>query len=272
VRYYANILEVSLRCWWCLVEYIFALLFGSILSKTFLDFVISPEWTSLFGIVCALIRTLVVLILLWFRYHHLIENPPKGLPSRITISKIKMSWTSFVVCLFHFADLFLMLGVQWWTGRWVFSFANYLEDSQLELYKVSNFLIFTPILEELVFRGILTYILATRIQHKGKCILFSNLIFGLFHLVNLFGSSYSFWYVLLQVFLGMEIGLFYGCQFLLSQNIWECIILHMVNNITSSFLPATTLEFADPLITVSLLQTVIVYGFLLWNRRHLLLW
>jgi membrane protease YdiL (CAAX protease family) len=89
-------------------------------------------------------------------------------------------------------------------------------------------LFFTPIQEELVFRVLLFHLLFRRYySHAGAtastadarsarsgaqketdkdkmhylftCAILSNAFFGLFHLVNLFSSTYSRYYVILQV-------------------------------------------------------------------------
>jgi len=57
----------------------------------------------------------------------------------------------------------------------------------------------TPFLEELVFRGFLFSIIFKRTGFSMKGILLPNVLFGLFHLVNLASSRLSLIYILLQV-------------------------------------------------------------------------
>jgi membrane protease YdiL (CAAX protease family) len=56
--------------------------------------------------------------------------------------------------------------------------------------------------------------------------------------------------------LGFEIGLFYSFSFLLSGSVWVPIAYHVLNNITSSFLPSqlhqqqSPWSIVDPIIAV----------------------
>ncbi len=75
---------------------------------------------------------------------------------------------------------------------------------------------------------------------KRNVVVLNSMMFGLIHLLNVFGSRYGPVYIALQVSLGMMIGLFYSMRFLLSATIIEPILLHACNNLYSSFLPVET--------------------------------
>lgn len=80
--------------------------------------------------------------------------------------------------------------------------------------------------------------LAWTSRWKLDCVVASAVTFGLVHLLNLFGSRYTRTYIVLQVFLGMTLGAFYCLRFVLSQNaMLETVMLHVINNVFSSFLP-----------------------------------
>jgi membrane protease YdiL (CAAX protease family) len=50
----------------------------------------------------------------------------------------------------------------------------------------------------------------------------------------------------------MEVGLVYSLCFILSGTIWECVLLHAVNNFVSGFLSSTRqLDFNDPIVLSS---------------------
>ena len=89
-------------------------------------------------------------------------------------------------------------------------------------------------------------------QRNGAavCAIVTSVLFGLFHLVNLVSSRFSAPYIVMQVFLGTEIGLFYTLFMLYTNNLAGSIVLHVFNNLFSSLMPPTpdlhTLLF-DPL-------------------------
>jgi len=109
---------------------------------------------------------------------------------------------------------------------------------------------------------------------EWTCIILSSAFFGLFHLVNLFGTTYQKPYVFLQVIIGFLMGVFYSCSFVFSGSLWVPIGYHVLNNFASSFMPPKLLQISaaagyhywwtDPIILLPLFQTVATYSFLLW--------
>jgi len=144
------------------------------------------------------------------------------------------------------------------------------ENGTINYARSITIIIFSPMQEELVFRGILNYLLRRRIPDTWHCMLLSNIIFGLFHLTNIFGN-YSLFYVILQIALGFLLGLFYNCQLYIGYSIWEPVILHTINNLSSSLLSTREeLDWTHPLVIFPLIQTFLVYGMLLWySKKHM---
>lgn len=87
------------------------------------------------------------------------------------------------------------------------------------------------LLEELIFRGIVLMViedLLAKKKHKPLLtVLFSSLLFSLFHLTNLFtGASISG--VLLQCLYTFLIGGMLGVTMLKGRNVWLCVLIHAI--------------------------------------------
>ncbi|MDE6411915.1 MAG: CPBP family intramembrane metalloprotease [Clostridia bacterium] len=83
--------------------------------------------------------------------------------------------------------------------------------------------------EELLFRGIIFSSLSDYFKKKGRScflpVLFSSVIFGLFHFINLFDGA-GILAVLQQVGYSFLIGAMLAIVLLKTKNIWLCIFLH----------------------------------------------
>lgn len=108
-------------------------------------------------------------------------------------------------------------------------YIEYQKTGLLQGYPLSISIIFVPIYEEIIFRGI---ILGTLIKNtsKIKAIIISSLLFGLWHLKNIF--------FLEPEQLIHQIGyttLFFGPIMayitLRAKTIWPAVILHYLNNL-----------------------------------------
>lgn len=100
-----------------------------------------------------------------------------------------------------------------------------------------------PIMEELLFRK--TLIDRTAQYGEGMAIVFSGLVFGLFH-GNLVQFAYAFF-----------LGVFFGFIYIKTRNIVYPIILHMITNFLGSFVgtiildASNYLEFANKMMEIS---------------------
>ena len=112
-------------------------------------------------------------------------------------------------------------------------------NKRLLLYYVIYFLL-VGIIEELFFRGILAeQILQIILEHKHdrssiiKSVIFSSLIFALFHIQNLFGADAAG--VLIQMLGAFLIGMVFTAVYYRTGNIYVVIFLHAFNDIAAVF-------------------------------------
>lgn len=211
----------------------------------------------------------------------------RALPEWLGLLKPRVSYLAMQLIAYQLVVTLLLVCIQAATGSWYMGFSNFFapDASAAEAhgagaagegpklvgyYNIFNLIFFDPIKEEIIFRGCLFYVLYHRSHKAGTCAVIANILFGLFHLINLFNGRFSSVYVLMQVALGIEIGLFYSARFLLLGSIWESIALHVANNVIAMCIPikdATT--FSHPLVLISLSHTLVLYavlGIFSWRR------
>lgn len=95
------------------------------------------------------------------------------------------------------------------------------------------FILFTAICEEITFR----MILIPKLEEKQKpflVILYSSLIFGAVHLINI-NSTSDIVPVLLQVLYSFGLGILLGMMYLKTKNLFYCILLHFAFNYFNSY-------------------------------------
>jgi membrane protease YdiL (CAAX protease family) len=132
------------------------------------------------------------------------------------------------------------------------TWANYYPSKRhtIDWSHVLDFLVLSPLKEELIFRALVFHRLFNRVSSPIIACGIASLLFGLTHLANLKHTAFSTTYVMLQTFLGVEIGFFYNLHFLRSHSLLDCILLHVMNNIVSSFVSTKTasLSLQDPIV------------------------
>ena len=91
--------------------------------------------------------------------------------------------------------------------------------------------ILAPIYEEILFRGVILALLVSAIG-TTKGIMFSALLFGLWHFKNIiyFGPSLELWWQVLYTFV---LGLLLAWLTIKTQSIWLSVVLHYFNNISA---------------------------------------
>lgn len=193
--------------------------------------------------------------------------------SRLTWSNVTLS----VIVLHSLGFCAMMLAQSYWDTE-VFSTANYFISKSrdetmigtVDWIMIADMLIIAPLREELMFRAIVFCIFYVRLgddtpRSKIQCAIGSAAVFGLIHCLNMLGVRYQSVYIMLQVALGIELGLFYALEYARTESIYPTIIMHMTNNLYSSFISVDQeLDLTDPLIAIPLAQTAIVYGVLIW--------
>lgn len=135
-------------------------------------------------------------------------------------------------------------------------------DNIIQAFFIS---ILTAIMEELLFRGILLTEF-DKTQSKFKTIIYSALIFGSIHLLNI-GSLSSIIPSLLQVLYTAFLGLFLGFIYLYSKNLIYPIIFHFTFNFLNDSLVTNLYqlkwELSYFIINALVGLCVFVYGFIL---------
>ena len=106
-----------------------------------------------------------------------------------------------------------------------------MQICQICSYESILYVIGISLLEELVFRGSLLLLIADLLRnnrHKPLLtVLFSSLVFALFHLTNLFVGG-DIGYTLLQCLYTFLIGAMLAIVMIKSHNLWLCILIHAI--------------------------------------------
>ncbi|ETV69535.1 hypothetical protein H257_14771 [Aphanomyces astaci] len=176
--------------------------------------------------------------------------PPISMSSSVALALIAYQVVGFAV----------VVSWQYWTNNWVFTWSNYST-----LQHVLEILLFSPIKEELVFRGVAFHLVVNRLpMYPKQAVGVVSVLFGSTHLLNVRHANFSALYVAMQLCFGIEIGYFYGLQYIQTRSLGQLVVLHIVNNVLSSF-TSTQMEdlLASPLLLVLFVHSVVVYGVLI---------
>jgi hypothetical protein len=85
------------------------------------------------------------------------------------------------------------------------------------------------------FPGVKNF-LTQRTKNLSFSLLFTNISFSALHLINLLRGS-SIFYNTFQIVMAVLIGLFYSTRYYLTYNLYEIVVLHMMNNLFAMFIP-----------------------------------
>lgn len=170
--------------------------------------------------------------------------------------------------LAHSSSFLIMVAMQHYGFHSLFSWSNYYREEEfIDWPKAIEMVVLAPFREELVFRASLFCIFYQRLgdesaSSKIHCALLSSAAFGCVHLLNVFSTKYELAYVLVQVTMGCVIGFQYILMFLLNQSLLETLLLHIANNVLSSFLPFdVAFDFSNMYLTLPLCQTIIIFSY-----------
>lgn len=159
------------------------------------------------------------------------------------------------------------------------SFINFDASSHSSITLITYTLkIFSSaILEEYLFRGLIfglffVYFSKTR-KDIFTCVIFSNLIFGFAHIINLWSLDYmTFQYVINQMYASFCIGVYFSALYLSSKNLLSLTIAHFIINFFSSldeinFVENTSVSlenninnFIGELITITIYSIPLIIG------------
>ncbi len=96
-------------------------------------------------------------------------------------------------------------------------------------YPVNTFLMFTPIYEEIIFRGVLFFGLITTFGVLGSAVI-NAILFGLWHIRSIFFMSQK--KVVIQIlYTTFIIGPICLYATYTTGNIWFAVVIHYINNI-----------------------------------------
>lgn len=118
---------------------------------------------------------------------------------------------------------------------YVLSIAYYMREYSLwtqvwgYMYDHSMSVIFAPIYEEILFRGIVLIWLLQIFKNKTQVVVWWWILFGLWHLKNF--PFQSIWETIHQVIYTMFLGFLFTYLALKYKTVWLWVILHYVNNI-----------------------------------------
>ena len=113
------------------------------------------------------------------------------------------------------------------------------ESGELVLHgaRLAEAVLLGPLKEELMFRGLVATVLRNRMSGL-RAAWQTNAAFAALHAVNAVGfGGRGAMYVAAQVALAFAMGLFMSLRLLLGGSLWECAVLHVVNNCTAALFP-----------------------------------
>ncbi|OHB17066.1 MAG: hypothetical protein A2734_01460 [Parcubacteria group bacterium RIFCSPHIGHO2_01_FULL_40_30] len=112
------------------------------------------------------------------------------------------------------------------------AYLNYQDTGTMFGYPLSISILFVPIYEEIIFRGFILLGLMKYYSWK-KAIIISSLLFGLWHLKNIFFISQISQNELIykMIYTAFIFGPIMAHITLKSKNIWIAVILHYLNNL-----------------------------------------
>lgn len=163
-----------------------------------------------------------------------------------------------VIVAFIAAEALLVSGISWLERsglvsshsevkrQAIFSWENVLISAGTSPSALLDTLVPAPLKEELFFRGLVFLVIWNRLRLVSvstasplvptslytASALIANVLFAGVHLANLrkLGSEYSLSYVMYQMAFAWLVGVFLSLRFSVSQSLFECILLHFVNN------------------------------------------
>ena len=122
-----------------------------------------------------------------------------------------------------------------WTTAVLLAHAEYTEHGTSFGYAgPATLTLFVPIYEELVFRG---FVLTALLRGTGpkRAILFSSLLFGLWHLKNISWHPSTEALVHQMVYAGLVVGPILAWVTLRLRTLWPAVMLHYANNLLGTY-------------------------------------
>jgi membrane protease YdiL (CAAX protease family) len=194
------------------------------------DFLGPPLW---FALVVVSLRVVPMLAFLRFRYWGDVMAWPaavRALKGKLGFSAV--GWTVLLLIPVEAAVIGVLrsgTGTSFWStdalspkGTWDWAYFFLL-------------VVMTPLLEETVFRLLLPTVLVRSSLKPQTALPLSCVLFGMFHLLNALGSTFSAEYIALQILLGSVTGAVFAIE-AYTTSITSSFVLHMINNLASALL------------------------------------
>ncbi|GMF19054.1 unnamed protein product [Phytophthora lilii] len=142
-------------------------------------------------------------------------------------------------------------------------------DGSLFTEELMQNLLFAPMKEELLFRGLNVLVTINRLR-SIKCSAFiSSLAFTAIHLVNFrrLGTRYSSSYLAFQLLWASLVGMFLALKFALSGSLIECFVLHTINNVFALSVSKTVfVVLTQPRICCTVFAALSVYAVAIFRQ------
>ena len=239
------------------------------------SFVILPSHTNYFHILEVFLNVLGNILLIQFIIFTVAFN--LGISSRTVIIRmgldkpLNISKMVIVILILHIFGVGVNYVLFTMYDKWLFTLDNILDPftGTWHYSRIISLCIISPITEEIVHRGLVFLLLYRHVNpmnYSGqirnsnynksnlvaikRCMIISGVVFGLIHGLNLFGSVYSKEYTIMQIIVGCIISFFYTLRMVITCTLWECILLHIINNSFSMFISFGGDDVTNPLIVI----------------------
>ena len=176
-----------------------------------------------------IVSGLIFGLIYWLRYRKSHKEQPRMRALTITPKTMVLSVvigfamvfvSNLILALFN--PLTMLVGMDFYMEQ-LNLISQLISGTSLPLAIVSVGIV-GPIVEEVIFRGLIFYYFQKRYSVK-TAIIVQAILFGVIHL-NLAQASYA-----------IIVGLFLGYAYVYTQSIWVPIIIHVVNNIVAMVVP-----------------------------------
>jgi membrane protease YdiL (CAAX protease family) len=187
---------------------------------------------------------------------------PAGDSFSFSVPSFHLSSTAKLVVAAQLAALLIMLGVQHVVGLSIYSLDNVSLDGSLNWLYIAEVVVFAPIREELVFRGVLLATFYRRVGGQSaelmlRAVFATSFFFGGIHAINFFSTDSSPAYVSVQVIFGLLIGIVFAADYA-RNGIFGCLVMHAVNNLCSSFVSRRDM-MDEPIVICGYVQGAVVF-------------
>ncbi|TDH65755.1 hypothetical protein CCR75_003015 [Bremia lactucae] len=201
------------------------------------------------------------------------------LPPRVMVRKLKVFGCSGVITCVESVLLHagVVVAINLWSHNQVLiswrnvDIAVHRPDGTFAVANIVQNLLLVPLKEELFFRGVIVLVAINRLQNIKWSVSISSLLFAAIHVVNAkgIGTQYSAAYVAFQVFWAGLVGLFLALKLVVSGSLFQCVVLHISNNIFALGV-SKTIAIAESSYLISVSAALTTYSLAIARQLQLL--